>query len=526
MVISSSNTIGQVKDQLINGKVSFVTSKNIYVKFENTDNIKIGDTLKFLNQTTPCLLVKNKSSNSVVCTSINECNIKKGDAVYFNYSIKNSRTVVAVDKSNKTKDSIKIDEKEKYKSGYSQKIRGRASISSYSTLSNIRDDRHRLIYRFSLYADHIAESRFSIESYLTYRQYLDNGNSNTIKRDNIFNVYNLAVRYDLDPTLSLVIGRRINNKISSVGAIDGIQVDKFFGKNYVGAIAGFRPDIFNYGFNSDLFEYGAYYGRLSDNINFNSQTTVGFIEQRNKNEIDRRYVYFQHASTVFKKLNLFSSLELDLFNKVNDTINNDIRLTNLYISARYRFNRKIDLTLSYDSRKRIIYYETFKSDIERLLDDDLARQGYRLRLNVRPIKYLITGISYSQRFQSDDQNKSDNIYGYVSYSKIPKIGGSLSVNYNRNTSNYLESNIYSVRYSRNLIVNKLNADFYFRNANFNYFNSNIGSNKQNYYGANFSYYFTRKLILSVAGEYSNSSRENNYRVYTKLIKRFSNKRKK
>ena len=51
MVITCSNIFGQEKDQLINGKVSFITSKNIYVKFDNTENIKIGDTLKFLNQT-------------------------------------------------------------------------------------------------------------------------------------------------------------------------------------------------------------------------------------------------------------------------------------------------------------------------------------------------------------------------------------------------------------------------------------------------------------------------------------------
>ena len=529
MVITSSNIFGQEKDQLINGKVSFVTSKNVYVKFDNTENIKIGDTLKFLNQTRPCLLVKNKSSNSVVCTSIFECDVKKGDEVYYNYSTKNKnneKAIVVVQDINNNKDSIENANKKTKDPRYLQEIKGRISVSSYSTLSNIRDDRHRMMYRLSLNAIHINDSKFSFETYMNYRQYLNSGDSNITRNDNIFNIYNLALRYEVDPTLSMVIGRRINNKISSVGAIDGLQVDKYFGKNYVGAIAGFRPDIFDYGFNSDLFEYGAYIGRLTDNNNFYSQTTLGFIEQRNSGEIDRRYVYFQHSSTVMKKLNLFSSLELDLYNKVNDTVNNDIRLTNLYVSARYRFNRKIDLMLSYDSRKRIIYYETFKSDIERLLDDDLARQGYRLRLNVRPIKYLITGISYSKRFQSDDQNKSDNIYGYVSYSRIPRIGGGLSVNYNMNSSNYLESKILSIRYSRELVKSKLNADFYFRNADFNYFNSNIGSNKQNYYGANLSYYFNRKLILSVSGEYSNSSLENNYRIYAKLIKRFYNKRKK
>ena len=149
-----------------------------------------------------------------------------------------------------------------------------------------------------------------------------------------------------------------------------------------------------------------------------------------------------------------------------------------------------------------------------------------MRLNVRPIKYLIAGISYSKRFQIDDQNKSDNIYGYVTYSKIPGIGGGLSLNYNMNTSNYMESNILSLRYSRNLVKNRLNGDFYYRYADFGYFNSYIGDYKQSYYGTNLSYNITSKLMLSVSGEYSNSNPENNFRIYTKLVKRFYTKRKK
>ena len=528
IVFTSSNLFGQVKDQLIDGKVSFVTSKNVYVKFDDTKNINVGDTLRFLNQITACLLVKDKSSNSVVCSVINECDVKKGDAVYYNYSISNKnveKAIIADQEVNTGKDSIEMTNQKEKSSRYLQMIRGRISIASYSTLSNIREDRHRMMYRLTFDAEHIGDSKFSFESYLTYRQYF-NSNDESISRNNIFNVYNLAMRYDVDPTLSLVFGRKINNKMSSVGAIDGLQVEKFFGKNYIGAIAGFRPDIFDYSFNSDLFEYGAYYGRITDNINFNSQSTIGYIEQRNDGEIDRRYAYFQFSSTIIKKLNIFASMELDLYNKINDTVNNDVRLTNLYVSARYRFSRKVDLSLSYDSRKRIIYYETFKSEIERLLDDDIARQGFRTRLNVRPIKYLIVGISYSKRFQIDDQNKSNNIYGYASYSKIPGIGGGLSLNYNMNTSNYMESNILSLRYSRNLVKNKLNADFYYRYADFEYFNSYIGNYKQNYFGTNFSYNITSKLMLSVSGEYSNSKPENNFRIYTKLVKRFYTKRKK
>ena len=200
----------------------------------------------------------------------------------------------------------------------------------------------------------------------------------------------------------------------------------------------------------------------------------------------------------------------------------------MFASARYRFNRYFNATLSYDSRKRIIYYETFQTEIERLLDNDIARQGVRIRINGRPVQNVNAGFSYSKRFQNDDQNKSDNIYVYLGLSKIPGIGGNVSVNYNVNSSNYLQSNILSLRHSRTLIKNKLNADFYFRMANYIYLNSNSFNStlNQNYYGANLSLNITRKLMLSVSGEYSTTDQENSYRIYTKLVKRFNSKRKK
>jgi uncharacterized MAPEG superfamily protein len=161
-------------------------------------------------------------------------------------------------------------------------------------------------------------------------------------------------------------------------------------------------------------------------------------------------------------LNLFGSAELDQYSKVNGEAKNDPRLTNLYLSARYRFTRKFDVFLSYDSRKRIIYYESFQTEIERLLDDYIARQGLRARVNIKPIKYFTIGLSYSKRFENDVQNKSNNYYAYASYSKIPMIKGRIMISYNLNASNYLESRILAFRYSRSLIPRKLNAEFYYR----------------------------------------------------------------
>jgi hypothetical protein len=178
--------------------------------------------------------------------------------------------------------------------------------------------------------------------------------------------------------------------------------------------------------------------------------------------------------------------------------------------------------VSYDSRRRIIYYETLRTEIERLLADDEARQGIRSRVNIRPFKYTSIGLSYAKRFQASNQNKSDNINGYFNYSKLPGIGGRISVNYNLNQSNYNESNVLSIRHSRSLIKRKLQGDFYFRMSKNNYIGSE-NTTEYNYYGASFSYRLSKSLRFSLLSELSTTKERRNIRLNTKLIKRFDKK---
>ncbi len=527
VMIICSRIYGQETDFVIEGKVTFITSKNVYVKFDNTKMIKIGDTLKIANNM-PCLLVSNKSSRSVVCTKINDCNVEKDTVVTFKYAIVEENIIenetIEDDIGISYNDSIKAIDENSKKTYYTENIKSRLSAASYSTFSSIRDDNHRLMSRFSLYANHINHSKFSVETYLNYRKNISS-KSTSRSSDNALRIFNLAIKYDIDSTLSLTFGRKINYKISSLGAIDGLQVEKFFGKNYVGIIAGFRPDIYDFGFNSNLLQYGAYVGRLTNNEKIRSQTTLGIAEQKNNNELDRRFAYLQHSSTFFNKLNFFSTAKLDIYNKANDSISNNARLTNLYVSARYRFNKKFNLSLSYDSRKRIIYYKTYETKIEELLDEDIARQGFRARINIKPFKNVFSGFSYSKRFQSDNQNKSNNIYGYISFSRLPAIEGRVSLTYNKNSSNYLDSNITSLRYSRAFMENRLNADFYYRFVDYKY-KSTVPDFNQNYFGVYLSYYIDRSLTISLSGEYSTYDLENNYRINTRIIKRFYRQRKK
>lgn len=527
LTLFCSNIFGQDTDLTITkGKVTFVTAANVYVQFDNTKNIKVGDSLQIEGSKTNCLLVKNKSSKSVVCIIVNGCIVKKDAVVIFKFLPietinKNIKVNIAkIDSSLKKTGSFK-----KVSAKNKEYISGKLSVASYSNFYANSDNKHRIITRFSMNANHINNSNFSFETYLNYRKEVLAQPSKYASSQKPFKVYNFALKYDATPTLSVVLGRRINNKTSSLGAIDGLQIEKQFGKNYVGVITGFRPDLTDFNFNASLFQYGAYVGRKTSSASIFSETTLGIIEQRNSGNIDRRYTYFQHSSNLFSSLNLFSSFELDIYNKVNGVVSNNFRLTNLYMSARYKFSRKFNLNVSYNSRKRIIYYETFRTQIEDILANDLARQGLRFRVNAKPFKYVNTGLSYSARFQSDNQNKSDNINAYVSMYRIPKFGGSVSLNYNRNTSNYLESNIVSIRHSRTLFENKLSADFYFRFVNYNYTVTEANT-QQYYFGTNLSLYLSRNLRFSVYAEYVQSDINNNYRINTKLVKRFNNKKKK
>ena len=520
---------GQQEKRLSRGKVSFLSSNHVYVKFDNTKKINVGDTLWYTNEAflSPCLVVRQKSSTSTVCDLSKSCKLKKGD-VLIHTSKMPKENAVKKKALPKTKEGDKkkpknknIEEKDP---ASIERIRGRISASSYSNRSSGEAWRHRTMYRLSLDADNINDSKFSLETYLNYRQnFIPAGEIND-RQTKFFKVYNLAMRYDVDTTMSITLGRKINYNASSLGAIDGLQVDKYFGTYFSGLIIGFRPDIYDYSINPGLLQYGAYIGKATNSKGFYSQTTLGLLEQRNAGITDRRYAYFQHSSTINRKLNIFTSLELDLYQKLNSHVTNNVNLTNFYASVRYRFNRKVSLNLSFDSRKRIIHYETFKTDIERLLEDDEARKGIRARLNIRPIKYVNTGFSYSKRFQSSRVNKSENLNGYISWSRVPLIRGRLSANYNLNTSSYLKSQILGVRYSRPLFHKRINADTYFRWVRYRYIRNDFQTGLK-YYGVNLSYRVSRKLVLSVLGELSTRTTGDNYRINTKIIQRFDRKKR-
>ncbi len=525
LIINGLVLRGQTSKEPEGGTISFITSQNVYVKFNTTRNITIGDTL-FMQQdgiVVPVLVVKNLSSSSCVCIPISTLALKLSDQVFTN-----KKTVEPEVKENIAAETIPPPPDQKKdtlsKEGTPQKklqqaIDGRFSVSSYLNFSNTpAGNSQRMRYTFSLNARNIARTKLSGECYISFSH--RSGHWQDIQ-DNIFNglkIYNFAFVYDFNESTSLWLGRKINPKLSSLGANDGLQFEKRFRSISIGAVAGFRPDYQDYSFNADLFQFGVYVGHDYKNANGNMQTTLAFIDQTNAGNTDRRFVYLQHSNSLIKKIYFMGSVEFDLYQKVNDQKSNIFNLSNAYLMLRYRIIKQLSVSVTYSSRNNVIYYETYKDIVERLMETT-SLQGFMLQINSNPIKNLSVGVKAGYRSRKQDPRPSKNIDGYITYSNIPVLKISATVSATFLESSYNSGKIYSAGISRDIVRGKLSGGLSYRYVDYSFYN-NETSIVQNMAEAYLTWNIYKKLFLSVNYEGTFEKTNTFNHVYINLTQRF------
>ena len=508
----------------IEGVVTYITSQNVYVKFISAKKINPGDKIyiKDNDQLKPALVVENCSSFSCVGKPIGEIKLKIGDVLIAIVPDKEKeetkkKNAVAVSKpeNKQIKDDVTVNT-DVYKE---QKINGKIRLASYSTLSNLSDNsNYRMRNIFSLNALNVSNSRFSLESYVSFVHKLNEWN---VIQENIYNglkIYNLNLQYELGKSTTIWAGRKINPKVSSLGAIDGLQFESNIKEFYWGAVVGFRPDYSDYSFNSKLPEYGAFVGYSAQKGNGRLLASLACVEQTNAGNIDRRFVYFQHQNSIVKNLNLFFSTELDLYNILSGQTNSKLSLTSLYVSLNYKPFKKLSVMGSYDNRKNVIYYETFKNYIDMLLED-ASRQGVQLRINYRPIKCMNVSLSSSYRVRETDIRPTKNVNGFITYSQIPWIMIAATLSTNILQTSYLNGKIYGARLSKDFFEGKINTSIDYRMVNYVFENS-VEPLTQHIGTIDLSYSFNRKFSLSVNYEGTFEEQNTYHRVYLNATKRF------
>jgi hypothetical protein len=531
LVITLENSIsGQTLSSLTEGIVSYVTSQNVYVKFESTDGLSAGDTLYSTvnGKHIPSLIITDLSSISCVCTSIVQVKYAAGDKITAKPRL-TTPPVIAVKNDEpatipvpKAVTELSKDTASDTKSV--QRISGRLSLASYSNFSSAAEFSQRLRYNFSLNASNIKGSGFSAETYITFAHRLKEWDE--IKTD-VFNglkIYNLSLGYEFKKRLKITAGRKINPRLANAGAIDGLQAELKLGTLSVGAVAGSRPDYLNYSLNTALFQYGAYLAHDYSSPGGNMQNSLAFVEQKNHGFTDRRFVYFQHNNTLLQKLYVFASLEADLYsmsrNVADSSLSSDNRpkLSNLYASLRYKFSKQLSASLSYSSRQNIIYYETYKDIIDRLLESQ-SSQGYMAQITYRPLKSLSFGINAGYRTSKNDPRPTKNVYGYATYNNIPFLKAAVTASATLIETGYLNSSIYSLGLTKDLLPGKVSGGVNYRWVNYK-FRSAETPLVQHMAEFNLYWRLMKKLSCSINFEGTFEKNRNYERVYFNITQRF------
>jgi hypothetical protein len=524
-LILQSQTFVEPED----GSVSYITSQNIYVKFKSTENIAVGDTL-YLRQgenIVPALIVNNLSSISCVCTPISSLPIAISDKIVIKLKQKPEPVAeneipaepIVIKPREETPIVAPVDSTVLKKP--EQDISGRLSLSSYSNFSNTPGgNSQRMRYTFSIKAFNIAGTRLSGESYISFVH--KDGEWSEIQ-DDIFNglkIYSLALKYEFNKNYTVWLGRKINPRISNMGALDGVQFEMKFGSFTTGILCGSRPDTGNYSVNLNLFQYGAYLSHDLNTKKGSMQSSLAYAEQKNHGNADRRFAYFQHSNSLIKNLNFFGTVEFDLYNydTVSEQLQNTFSLTNLYLSLRYRVIRQLSFSLSYSNRQNVIYYDTYKNFLDRLIETE-SLQGFMFQVNYNPVKYLSIGVKTGYRYRKSDPEPSKNLYGYVTYSRVPVLNISTSLSFTLLETSYISGKIISLGFSRDIIKGKLYGSAGYRYVDYHYINADF-SIPQNMaeFSLNWNVYKKLSFSLNYEGTFEKVNQYN--RIYINVTQRF------
>lgn len=505
------------------GIVTIVTSQNIYVRFESTKGILKDDTLYSLvnNEKVPVVIVKFISTSSVSGSHTGSIQLKVGDPVkaFIKSEIKPNGTEAKTD----TTQNRPVTTATEYhpKSIIRKRTQGRFTISSYSDLSNTSGipNYQRWRYSFSYNADSIGNSPVSLSSYVNFLYRADQWSDVKNNIGSGTRIYDLSLKYDVSKSTWFTLGRKINFNTSSLGAIDGLQFESVFKGFIFGVIAGSRPDFTNYSYNAKLFEYGGYIARTDSIGNASVQNSIGLFQQTNDLTTDRRFLYYQNTTNPTQNLSFFFSTEIDLYKRNNGLPQNTFDLTSLYLISSYTPTDWLSFSASYDARKNTVYWETFKTIPDSILQSAI-RTGLSLRMNIRPYKYIWLSGYFGYEASKYDPSPSRNYGTTIGYNMLPIIQSSAFFSYNRIETGYVSGNYYSANLSKDLLEGFVNLGIGYKHVAYDFTQSSIAQLLQNIGSLDLSFriYSTSFLSLTYEGTFE---QKNTYtRLYINLSTRF------
>lgn len=527
VILSFNTLLPQVSRGTAEGIITYFSSQNIYVEFPSTAGIQTGDTIFTLDKSVrvPAILVRFISTRSAAGEKIGSFSPARGMKVYA-FPLTESQIVrdsARASRPDDAEDSLRKKELPRagiITPGQDLKNNGRFSVQSSSDfnsgdISSRGWQRWRYTFTYNLYD--IANSGIDFQTYSNYTY----TSRSFFKQERPFfdnlKVYNFNLAYRQGKQYEFRLGRFQSSELSSLGPVDGIIATGLFAEFTVGAVAGSRPDFSGFGYNASLLQFGFFISRPDTLGILNTRQSAGVFQQMNKSEIDRRFFYYQNTINLTHRINLFFSSEFDLFKKEGGIESSEFSLTSIYASLRYSPAHFLSGGISYDARRDVIYYETYKSFLDSIIINEL-RRGVRLNLIIRPVRGLTIGLNNSFRSQKGDPKPNLNFGVNINYFSLPYLEASPSVSYTRLTNSFTSGYSAGLNLVRNFFA-LIDISAGYKYYNYHFLKSGYRLD-QHVYSADAYYSFSKKLSAGLNFERVTDRNISQNRLFIDLTVRF------
>jgi hypothetical protein len=214
-------------------------------------------------------------------------------------------------------------------------------------------------------------------------------------------VYQASLTYGNDQSpFSFEVGRIISNKLSGIGYVDGLMVQKRVSSVFqIGGFGGTQPQWQYSTFQTSLQKYGAFLSYERGNIQKSRlESVVAASGEYHGRTVSREFLFLRNNVNITSRWNIYQNAEIDINRSWRkEKVGKSLSLSNLYLSARGRFTNWLSAGLSFDDRKNYWTYE-IRSLADNLFDNAL-REGVRADISLRPGKsyFVFSNVGYNKR---------------------------------------------------------------------------------------------------------------------------------
>jgi hypothetical protein len=265
-------------------------------------------------------------------------------------------------------------------------------------------------------------------------------------------IYQLSFGYANDQApFSFEFGRVISNRMSGIGYIDGMLVQKGVTEEFhVGAFAGTQPEWQYSDFQTSLKKYGGYLSFTKGDFKSNRlESTVAAAGEYHGSIVSREFLFIRNTLGLDGRWNFYQSAEID-FNRDWRKIKTGTgtNLSNLFLSARGRFAKWLSAGVSYDNRRNYWTYET--RTLTDSLFDDVLRRGVRADISLRPHRDLFFTSNFGYHKRSVDQGSTRSYSIGLNKASLFSIRQSLNLQFAGFVGPFTDGYNFSARFSRTL----------------------------------------------------------------------------